>query len=137
MGKERTAESRGEEYVAFGRNLATARVSLGLSQADIAARLDMPQSTYAGYESGTRKVPLSVILQFSNFFGKTPDELIGIKEMVISSPKSVQSTFTDEEYKLLKYFNDLNKDGKKKLIERASELLELGYIEKGKAEKMA
>lgn len=68
---------RGPEYVRFGKNVAAARQSLGLSQRDIAKKLGMGQSTYAGYETGTRKVPLSVIIQLSQILNKTPDELIG------------------------------------------------------------
>ena len=76
MPKNNKAPTHGPEYEKFGRNLASSRVALGLSQADIAKSLGMTQSTYAGYETGTRKIPLSVIIQLSNYFGKTPDELI-------------------------------------------------------------
>ena len=54
-------------------------MALGLSQADIAKSLGMTQSTYAGYETGTRKVPLSVIIQLADYLEKTPDELISGK----------------------------------------------------------
>ena len=49
----------------------------------------MLQSTYAGYETGTRKIPLSVIVQLSKFFGVEADVLIGLSDYV--PPK--QSTF--------------------------------------------
>ncbi|MGN0288414.1 MAG: helix-turn-helix domain-containing protein [Lachnospiraceae bacterium] len=79
MPKSSKAPTHGPEYEEFGRNLAAARVALGLSQSDIAKSLGMTQSTYAGYETGTRKVPLSVIIQLANYFGKSPDELINGK----------------------------------------------------------
>lgn len=77
MSKTQNQPTHGSIYERFGRNVARARSAAGLSQSEAAARLDMPQSTYSGYESGTRKVPLSVILQISELYGVTPDELIG------------------------------------------------------------
>ena len=38
---------------------------------------------------------------------------------------------------LLNKYRRLNSEGRKKLIERADELFDLGYVEKGDAEKMA
>ena len=76
MAKKDKAPTHGPEYEKFGQNLALARTELGLSQSEIAKALNMNQSTYAGYETGTRKIPLSVIIQLSDFFEKTPDELI-------------------------------------------------------------
>lgn len=76
MGKKEKAPTHGPEYEEFGRNLTKARKKLGLSQADIAKQLNMNQSTYAGYETGTRKVPLSVIITLSDYFKIGPDELI-------------------------------------------------------------
>lgn len=80
MSKGRSQATRGGIYEEFGANIARCRVAIGLSQSEVADRLQVPQSTYSGYESGTRKVPLSVIVQLSDFFGKTPDELISGEE---------------------------------------------------------
>ena len=68
---------KGEEYVRFGNNVMKARKEKGISQKQISNILKVPQSTYAGYETGTRKVPLSVIIKLAKILNKTPDELIG------------------------------------------------------------
>ena len=68
---------KGEEYVRFGNNVMKARKEKDISQKQIANMLKVPQSTYAGYETGTRKVPLSIIVKLAKILNKTPDELIG------------------------------------------------------------
>lgn len=77
MNKEK---NHGEEYVRFGKNLAAAREAIGLSQAEVSKVLDIPQSTYAGYELGNRKVPLSLIIKFSEFYNIPAGDLIGIQD---------------------------------------------------------
>lgn len=136
MGKTRTVVPRGEEYVEFGKNLAACRNALGLSQAEIARQLGIIQSTYAGWETGTRKVQLSTIIQLANFFHVDVDVLIGTKSLIV--PASHDNFILKESEKafVLKC-RMLNSTGKAKLLERADELLDLGYIEKGDEEKMA
>ena len=76
---------KGEEYVKFGKNVTKARQSKKISQKQMASMLNIPQSTYAGYESGTRKVPLSIIVKLSKILDVTPDSLIGC----MKSPNSL------------------------------------------------
>lgn len=132
MPKNSKAPTHGPEYEEFGRNLAVARVALGLSQADIAKSLGMTQSTYAGYETGTRKVPLSVIIQLANYLGKSPDELISGKP---SSVQIVKNDFSlsDLEKDIIRKFRTLNNG------ERAMFLRTIGVddTEKGESVKMA
>ena len=71
---------KGEEYARFGNNVMKARKEKGISQKQISNMLKVPQSTYAGYETGTRKVPLSIIIKLAKILNKTPDELIGIQD---------------------------------------------------------
>ena len=51
-----------------------------------------------------------------------------------SAPAPVLS---DPELELLKKYRRLNTEGKRKLCERADELLDIGYVQKGDAAKMA
>lgn len=225
MAKERTVEARGPEYLRFGANLANLRKSRGLSQKDVASALGIVQSTYAGWETGARKVQLSAILQLSDFFNVSVDTLTGSRttaapgsgepsvkcyeseqvtlgEVVkkyriehdlslrdfskisgvsngyismleknehpktkkpivpsIEKMKSIASAMgmsldalleiidkdrsapapvlSDPERELLSKFRRLNVKGQQKLNERADELLDLGYVQKGDAQKMA
>lgn len=72
--------------------------------------------------------------------GMTLDALLEIidedQPISISKDRS-SSAFSVLETELIMKYRRLNSDGKKKLCERADELLELGYVGKGDAEKMA
>ena len=225
MAKERTVKARGPEYLRFGTNLANLRKSRGLSQSDVASALGIVQSTYAGWETGARKVQLSAILQLSEFFNVSVDALIGVptsavlvtggcslgysesknvtlgevvkkyriehdlslrdfsrisgvsngyismleknehpktKKPIVPSIEKMKSiasamgmsldalleiigkdrsapapVLSDPERELLSKFRRLNVKGQQKLNERADELLDLGYVQKGDAQKMA
>ena len=54
-------ESR-EFYVELGRRMAALRAAQGLSQAELAQALGLKQTTYSGYESGARRLPLDKLL---------------------------------------------------------------------------
>lgn len=65
----------GETYQAFVRKMKRLRIERGFSQGQLAAMLDLPQSTYAGYESGSRRVPLSLIKTISQVLNVSMDYL--------------------------------------------------------------
>lgn len=119
MAKNRTQQSHGEIYERFGQNVAAARQAVGLSQGEAALALGMPQSTYSGYESGTRKVPLSAILQIAELFKTTPDVLIN------GDPCKDGIVLSDLEEKLVRKFRTLSTD------ERNMILRSMGIEEKG------
>lgn len=60
------------------------------------------------------------------------DQPISIKKENAPAP-----SLTSSESDLLSKYRRLNSEGRKKLVERADELFDLGYVEKGDAEKMA
>lgn len=72
--------------------------------------------------------------------GMTLDALLEIidedQPISISKDRS-SSAFSVPETELIMKYRRLNSDGKKKLCERADELLELGYVGKGDDAKMA
>lgn len=70
-------KAHGDDYIQFGKNITEAREKMGLTQAEASKKLDIPQSTYAGYETGVRKVPLSIIKKLSNFYNISTDILLG------------------------------------------------------------
>lgn len=74
--------------------------------------------------------------------GMTLDALLEIidEDQPVSIGKdrtSTSSPFSASETELIMKYRRLNADGKKKLSERADELLDLGYIQKGEETKMA
>ena len=66
-----------KEYEEFGNRLKWLRDEEGLSQKYLAEKLGMPQQTYQGYESGSRKVTLQLLKQFADHFNVSIDFLAG------------------------------------------------------------
>jgi len=111
------------------------RLELGLTLKDVAKALGVAEATVSRYETkeiqnmGIDKlVPLAKVLCCS------PGYLMGWEDQ----PNTDNNLYlSDLEKDMLNCFRKLNNVGKQKLLERANELLELGYIEKGEEQKMA
>ncbi len=80
MQKQNSGAPHGEEYESFGDRLVELRNRHGITQSVLAEVLKLPQSTLANYETGTRKVPLSVIKKIVLYFNVSADYLIGIDD---------------------------------------------------------
>lgn len=84
-------------YIEFGRRLASIRQNSKLSQSQIAQKLNIAQSTYAGYEKGVRKIPLEIIVQLSKILNISPtvlilgDEANIVKEYTISEQELIKN----------------------------------------------
>jgi transcriptional regulator with XRE-family HTH domain len=94
-------------YMEFAHRLASLRKERGLSQMELAAKLHMPQSTYAGYETGKRKITLELILQFSHFYSVSPTFLVTGQEHFDSD-----MTISLSEIDLIKKYRALSERGK-------------------------
>lgn len=79
MSRKRIIEARSPEYAYIGMKLATVREALGLSQAEASKLIGIPQGTYSGYETGTRRINLSMLQQIADAYNVTVDWLIGTK----------------------------------------------------------
>lgn len=112
MAKERTTEARGPEYLEFGANLTKLRKARGLSQSETAAALGITQSTYAGWETGTRKVQLSTMLQLSEYFGVSVDVLIGVQKLTVPTTDERAFDLKESEKNLILTFRKLNREAK-------------------------
>lgn len=83
-------------YIEFGRRLAFIRQNSKLSQSQIAQKLNIAQSTYAGYEKGVRKIPLEIIVQLSKILNISPtipilgDEANIVKDYTISEQELIK-----------------------------------------------
>ena len=94
-------------YVEFGRRLTSLRRQYGLSQAELANKLHMPQSTYANYETGKRKITLELIMQFSQFYSVSPTFLVTGQEQFDSD-----ISISLPEIEMIKKYRTLNERGK-------------------------
>lgn len=85
MSRKRLVEARSPEYAYLGRQLATAREALGLSQAEAAKLIGISQGTYSGYETGTRRIKLPMLQQIAKAYDVTVDWLIGSGSGLVGS----------------------------------------------------
>ncbi len=110
------------------------RIELGLSIREVSQALGVAASTVSRYESSDiQNMGIDKIEALAKVLRCSPAYLMGWENEASFSPSATGST---EEKYLLSLFRSLNSDGKKKLVERAEELRDLGYV-KGEAEKMA
>jgi transcriptional regulator with XRE-family HTH domain len=71
--------------LALLQSLKRARLDAKLTQAELAERLDRPQSYVAKYENGERKVEVVEFVQISAAIGCDPLEIIGAVADVVSA----------------------------------------------------
>ena len=72
--KESTTRKRTD----LGRRLATLRKQAGLSQAQLARAVDLPQRTIANYETIANYIPSNVLPDLAEVLGVSIDELLGV-----------------------------------------------------------
>lgn len=63
----------------LGQNISMLRKKRGLSQAQLAEKLDIGTSTLGMYETDKREPSYETLLNIANFFNKSVDELLGRK----------------------------------------------------------
>lgn len=61
----------------FGARIAELRKTRGMTQVQLAERLDVAQQQLASYEVGRRRVPLSLVPALAEALGTSFDELLG------------------------------------------------------------
>ena len=88
-------------YIEFGRRLASIRQNSKLSQSQIAQKLNIAQSTYAGYEKGVRKILLEIIVQLSKILNISPTVLI------LGDEANIVKEYTISEQELIKKYRQL------------------------------
>ncbi len=63
----------------YGRKLKTVRTNLGLTQQEFAEALDVPQTTYSGYERGTNEPPVDVLKKVCSLYDVDSSWLLDLK----------------------------------------------------------
>ena len=111
MNKARTQQSRGKVYEDFGEKIKQLRTERNLTQDELSKQIGISRTNIGQYETGVRKVPLSIIVQFSDFFGVSVDELLDIDikpkdsadkpEHITKYEVATEMGFTKDEIKLL------------------------------------
>lgn len=65
---------------AFGRRLQEIRKRRGLSQVEVAQRLDIHQSLISQYERGYLRMHGALLVRLAQVLGTTPDEILSVKK---------------------------------------------------------
>ena len=65
----------------FNEKLKELRKGLGLTLKDVSQRLEIPLTTYAGYEQGVREPSLDMFYRLCKFFDVSADYLIGLSDI--------------------------------------------------------
>ena len=71
------------------RNL---REDSDLTQAQLGAKINVPQRTYAYYENGERMIPPQVLIALAQFYGVSVDYLLGLTDQKNSPPSQEMTT---------------------------------------------
>ncbi|CCK99423.1 TPA: helix-turn-helix transcriptional regulator [Clostridioides difficile] len=120
------------DFVKLGDKLKSIRDKLGLTQAEMADKLNLKRSTYANYESNKREPNSETLNQIC--------DILGIGFLDIFSETIKNFSFTDEEYKqeekdsnlyykLFELISIHGIDSTKKQLNTVIEHLEKGYLE--------
>lgn len=115
MSKKRTVKARSPEYEELGKRLAEARNSLDISQSEAARRIGITQSTYSGYETGTRRIKLSMLQKIAVVYNVTVDYLIGTSAYLENRSPLMLS---DQEHELIEKYRTLS-ETEKSMIRRS------------------
>ena len=66
-----------EFFVQLGSRIAQLRKQSGITQVQLAEALDLSQAAITAYESGARRVPVSMLPALARILGVSVEELIG------------------------------------------------------------
>lgn len=69
-------------------HLRALREDRDLSQKDMAALLNIHQTTYSDYELGRLNIPLDTLRQLAHFFDTSADYIIGLTEEPTPYPRT-------------------------------------------------
>ena len=110
--------------MSFGSNLRNLRKSKGLTQAEIAQKLDVSQSIVAAYERGAKKPEMDKVPLIAQALGVPLDALYGISGK--DGPAEKKGPGTRRESQIQKIFRELPPAKQRTVIEHAK------WLKKGK-----
>ena len=94
----------------FAKRLKWQREDRHASKKFVAERIDIPYTTYCGYESGAREPNLEMLVRIADFYDVTLDYLLGRVENPLSVKQILEISSSDEELDEL-----LTNEGRKEL----------------------
>jgi len=70
------------------RRIRDLREDRDLTQQQVGDAINVPQRTYAYYESGQRTIPPHVLVRLADFYDTSVDYLLGRTDVIKAYPKS-------------------------------------------------
>ena len=80
----------------------------GLTQPDVADRIEIGASAYKSYELGTRRIPVDVLVRVAALYNMSMDELLGNPiNQENASTNIIHGNFTNEQFKKIQKYAEL------------------------------
>ena len=98
------------------------REDADMTQKQVAEKLFMQLTQYRRYECGESELPMNIAISIAKIYDVSLDYIAGLTN---DKRGLTRSTLPDDETGLIKTFEQLNNEGKFRLLERADVLLEL------------
>ncbi|MDF3000701.1 MAG: yqaE [Bacillota bacterium] len=111
--------------MAFNLNLRNARVSMNLTQSQVAKQLGISVSTYTKYETASNEPDLTMLVKLADFYHLSVDFLLRGYVALNDRKTACDLSLSEEEIALLTQYRCLDDVSKGRLIERLAVLLEM------------
>jgi transcriptional regulator with XRE-family HTH domain len=115
--------------------LIKARELIGHTRKSFSEELNIPYRTITNYENGSREPGSEYLTKIADICGCTTDWLLGLsdnpkREVIMQNKDSLFDTLKEN-------YNELNDEGKERLVSYSDDLISSGNYTKETAEKMA
>ena len=101
------------------------RISVGLTQKELATKLGIGQSTIVGYEKGIREPTVSNLALYAKYFNISIDYITGLEDdfgVWVDDKEKKPDTLSAEERRLLEGYREINAAGKKLVMQTVETL---------------
>lgn len=102
----------------INERLKLLRKENGLTQTELAKKLNIGQTTVAAYETGTHEPQIFSLIAYADYFGCSVDYLIGREEDYAKIVVPREQTLNEKERTFLRLFRSLNGDMQELLIQQ-------------------
>lgn len=116
----------------LGEAIRLARLKSGMTQEELASRLNTTKSAISKYELGKREPNLAQLSKIANALSVTVSDLVDRDYWSTLSDTERKAAFAANPYKELLngFFDQLNEEGQAKAVERVEELTEIPKYQK-------
>ena len=110
----------------MGQNIQILRKETGLTQAELARKIDVSAITIQQYERGVREPNLETIEKIAKALGVEFIDVLAIGTIQAQSKSHTgNAAITEKENRLLSHFRNLNDNGQSVAVERVQELTQI------------